>query len=53
LSYEDPGPIYDVVLFQNKDGRWKAAIDVSQTGDLTTVPFRPHITLNRTRNSPY
>ena len=36
LKYEDAGPIYDCVVFH--DGKtWRAAIDISETGDFTTA----------------
>ncbi|GMF28281.1 unnamed protein product [Phytophthora lilii] len=36
-NYEDPGPIYDAVVFH--DGTcWRAALDTKQTGDFTGVP---------------
>ncbi|ETN14421.1 hypothetical protein PPTG_07472 [Phytophthora nicotianae INRA-310] len=36
-SYEDPGPIYDAVVFY--DGTcWRAALDTKETGDFTGIP---------------
>ncbi|KAL4166421.1 hypothetical protein KRP22_013680 [Phytophthora ramorum] len=36
-NYEDPGPIYDAVVFH--DGAcWRAALDTNETGDFTGVP---------------
>ncbi|KAG7388999.1 tripeptidyl-peptidase II Tpp2 [Phytophthora pseudosyringae] len=36
-SYEDPGPIYDAVVFH--DGAcWRAALDTKGSGDFTGVP---------------
>lgn len=36
-SYEDPGPIYDAVVFFDGD-KWRAALDTAETGDFTGVP---------------
>ena len=30
----DEGPIYDVVVFRDGSGTWRAALDLAQTGDL-------------------
>ncbi|KAK1942457.1 Tripeptidyl-peptidase 2 [Phytophthora citrophthora] len=36
-NYEDPGPIYDAVVFY--DGTcWRAALDTKETGDFTGTP---------------
>ncbi|RLN86959.1 hypothetical protein BBJ28_00004037 [Nothophytophthora sp. Chile5] len=35
-SYEDPGPIYDCVVF-NDGTHWRAALDTKETGDFTGV----------------
>ncbi|KAF1778543.1 Peptidase S8, subtilisin, Ser-active site [Phytophthora cactorum] len=36
-SYEDPGPIYDAVVF-NDGTCWRAALDTNETGDFTGIP---------------
>jgi tripeptidyl-peptidase-2 len=36
-NYEDPGPIYDCVVFFNGTS-WRAAVDTAETGDFTGVP---------------
>ncbi|KAG3007822.1 hypothetical protein JG687_00013916 [Phytophthora cactorum] len=36
-SYEDPGPIYDAVVF-NDGTCWRAALDTKETGDFTGIP---------------
>lgn len=36
-SYEDPGPIYDCVVFFD-GASWRAAVDTAETGDFTGVP---------------
>ncbi|KAG6611998.1 Tripeptidyl-peptidase 2 [Phytophthora cinnamomi] len=36
-SYEDPGPIYDAVVFFD-GAKWRAALDTSETGDFTGLP---------------
>jgi len=39
-NYEDPGPIYDCLVFQDSKGIWRAVIDTSESGDLTkSVPM--------------
>lgn len=35
-SYEDPGPIYDVVVFFDGE-HWRAAVDAAESGDFTGV----------------
>ncbi|KAJ1533129.1 tripeptidyl-peptidase II Tpp2, partial [Nowakowskiella sp. JEL0078] len=35
-TYEDPGMIFDCVVFHDGE-KWRAAIDIGETGDLTNV----------------
>jgi len=37
-SYDDPGPLLDIISFKSpKDNLWKAVIDTTGTGNLTTL----------------
>ncbi|EGZ07893.1 hypothetical protein PHYSODRAFT_565047 [Phytophthora sojae] len=36
-SYEDPGPVYDAVVFYD-GSKWRAALDTKETGDFSDVP---------------
>ncbi|CAH0476169.1 unnamed protein product [Peronospora belbahrii] len=36
-SYDDPGPIYDVIVFHDGES-WRAALDTKETGDFTDIP---------------
>src|SRR5690606_17618568 len=36
LEYDDPGPQYDVVAYQDSDKKWWVIVDVSETGDLSS-----------------
>ena len=35
-QYNDPGPLYDILAFQN-GGFWHVAIDTTETGDLSAA----------------
>jgi tripeptidyl-peptidase-2 len=37
LSFEDPGPIYDIVVFQDNNGIWRAVVDTTEEGDLSKI----------------
>lgn len=43
-DYDDPGPVYDVLAFQDAEGAWHICIDTSESGDLASCtllePFR-------------
>lgn len=42
-SYQDAGPLLDVLLYQEAGGVWRAAVDKSGVGDLTDVkPMAPY-----------
>ena len=34
-DYDDPGPIFDCVVWQGPDGEWCAAVDSAESGDLS------------------
>jgi tripeptidyl-peptidase-2 len=45
-NYEDPGPIYDCVVFYDGEN-WRAAVDTKETGDFTGVPAMTDFKIER------
>ncbi|KAL8007278.1 putative peptidase S8A, tripeptidyl peptidase II, peptidase S8, subtilisin, Ser-active [Plasmopara halstedii] len=45
-TYEDPGPIYDAIVFHD-DTCWRAALDTSETGTFTGIPLMTNFKLER------